>query len=41
MAGHHLDGIDFSKQADMMAKATDAINEMVKQLARRWRTWKR
>jgi uncharacterized protein Yka (UPF0111/DUF47 family) len=32
MAGHHLDGIDFSKQADMMAKATDAINEMVKQL---------
>jgi len=32
MAGHHLDGIDFAKQADMMAKATDAINEMVKQL---------
>jgi hypothetical protein len=32
MAGAHLDGIDFSKQADMMAKATDAINEMVKQL---------
>jgi len=32
MAGHHLDGIDFSKQADMMAKATDAIHEMVKQL---------
>src|ERR1017187_7695224 len=32
MAGHHLDGLDFSKQADMMTKATDAINEMVKQL---------
>lgn len=32
MAGHHLDGIDFTKQADMMAKATDAINGMVKQL---------
>lgn len=32
LAGHHLDGIDFSKQAEMMAKATDAINEMVKQL---------
>ena len=32
MAGHHLDGIDFSKQADMMTKATDAIHEMVKQL---------
>ena len=32
MAGKHLDGIDFSKQADMMAKATDAILAMVKQL---------
>jgi len=32
MAGHHLDGIDFSKQADMMTKATDAIREMVRQL---------
>ena len=32
MAGAHLDGIDFSKQADMMNKATDAIHEMVKQL---------
>ena len=32
MAGHHLDGIDFSKQADMMTKATEAIHEMVKQL---------
>ncbi|HEX4265855.1 MAG TPA: pit accessory protein [Verrucomicrobiae bacterium] len=32
IAGHHLDGIDFSRQADMMSKATDAICEMVKQL---------
>lgn len=32
MAGKHLDGIDFSKQADMMAKATDAIYQMIKQL---------
>lgn len=32
MANHHLDGIDFSKQADMMAKATDAIQGMVRQL---------
>lgn len=32
MAGNHLAGMDFSKQADMMAKATDAIYEMVKQL---------
>lgn len=32
MAGHHLDGVAFEKQADMMAKATDAIYEMVKQL---------
>ncbi len=32
MAGHHLDGIDFSRQADMMTKATDAIHQMVKQL---------
>lgn len=32
MARQHLDGIDFSKQADMMTKATDAIHEMVKQL---------
>ena len=32
MAGHHLDGINFSRQADMMIKATDAIHEMVKQL---------
>ena len=32
MAGPHLDGIDFSKQADLMTKATCAIHEMVKQL---------
>ncbi len=32
MAGHHLDGIDFSRQADMMTKATEDIVEMVKQL---------
>ena len=32
MAGPHLDGIDFAKQADMMTKATDAIREMVRQL---------
>ena len=32
MAGHHLDGIDFSKHADMMGKATDAIQGMVQQL---------
>lgn len=32
VAGNHLDGIDFSRQADMMTKATDAIHQMVKQL---------
>ena len=32
IAGHHLDGIDFSRQADMMTKATEDIYEMVKQL---------
>lgn len=32
MAGHHIDGIDFSKQAEMMSKATDAILGMVRQL---------
>jgi uncharacterized protein Yka (UPF0111/DUF47 family) len=32
MAGPHLDGIDFARQADMMTKATDAIHQMVKQL---------
>jgi uncharacterized protein Yka (UPF0111/DUF47 family) len=32
IAGKHLDGIDFLKQAEMMTKATVAIHEMVKQL---------
>lgn len=32
MAGQHIDGIDFSKQAEMMTKATDAILGMVRQL---------
>jgi uncharacterized protein Yka (UPF0111/DUF47 family) len=32
LAGKHIDGIDFSKQADMMSKATDAVLAMVKQL---------
>jgi len=32
IAGKHLDGIDFTKQADMMTKATDAILGMIQQL---------
>jgi len=32
LAGPQLDGIDFSKHADMMAKATDAIQGMIRQL---------
>jgi uncharacterized protein Yka (UPF0111/DUF47 family) len=32
IAGKHLAGVDFSRQAEMMAKATDAIHQMVKQL---------
>ena len=32
MAGKQLDGIDFSKQAEMMGKATNAVHEMVKSL---------
>ena len=32
MAGKHVEGIDFSKQAEMMEKATDAVHAMVKQL---------
>ncbi len=32
MAGDHLNGMDFSRQAVMMNKATVAIHEMVKQL---------
>ena len=32
LAGPHLAGVDFSKHADMMGKATDSILEMVRQL---------
>lgn len=32
MAGKHVNGIDFSRQADMMATATDAVLAMVKQI---------
>lgn len=32
MAGAQVEGIDFSKQAEMMAKSTDAVLAMVKQL---------
>jgi hypothetical protein len=32
LAGPHLEGIDFSRHADMMGKATDAIQGMVRQL---------
>jgi uncharacterized protein Yka (UPF0111/DUF47 family) len=32
MAGAHVEGIDFSKQAEMMAKSTDAVLAMIKQL---------
>lgn len=32
MAGKHLDGLDFTMQAEMMTKATVAVHEMVKQL---------
>lgn len=32
LVGNHLDGLEFSKQAEMMSKATDAILGMVKQL---------
>jgi hypothetical protein len=32
LAGPHLEGIDFSKHADMMTKATDAVQSMVRQL---------
>ncbi|HEX5223191.1 MAG TPA: DUF47 family protein [Verrucomicrobiae bacterium] len=32
LADKHVEGIDFSKQAEMMAKATDAVLAMVKQL---------
>jgi uncharacterized protein Yka (UPF0111/DUF47 family) len=32
MADAHVEGVDFSKQAEMMAKATDALLAMIKQL---------
>ncbi|HEV2327663.1 MAG TPA: DUF47 family protein [Verrucomicrobiae bacterium] len=32
IAGNHLEGVDFSRQSEMMARATDAIHQMVKQL---------
>jgi uncharacterized protein Yka (UPF0111/DUF47 family) len=32
MAGRHVEGIDFSKQAEMMEKATGAVHAMIKQL---------
>jgi uncharacterized protein Yka (UPF0111/DUF47 family) len=32
MAGKHLDGVDFSQQAEMMSKATDAVYGLIKQL---------
>ncbi|HEU6448238.1 MAG TPA: DUF47 family protein [Verrucomicrobiae bacterium] len=32
LANRQLDGVDFSKQAEMMAKATDAVHGMVKEL---------
>jgi hypothetical protein len=32
LAGAHVEGVDFSKQAEMMEKATDATFAMVKQL---------
>jgi uncharacterized protein Yka (UPF0111/DUF47 family) len=32
MAGPHVEGIDFSQQAEMMEKATDAVHAMIKQL---------
>jgi uncharacterized protein Yka (UPF0111/DUF47 family) len=32
IAGPHLPGVDFSKQADMMIKATDVVLSMIKQL---------
>jgi len=40
MAGNYLDGIDFSKHADMMTKSTDAIRDMVVQL-RDMKDWKK
>jgi uncharacterized protein Yka (UPF0111/DUF47 family) len=32
LAGAHVEGVDFSRQAEMMLKATDVVFDMVKQL---------
>jgi len=32
MAGKHVEGMEFSKQADMMEKATDAVHKMISTL---------
>jgi uncharacterized protein Yka (UPF0111/DUF47 family) len=32
LAGKHIEGVDFSKQADLMAKATDVVLDMMKPL---------
>jgi len=32
MAGKHVAGIDFSRQAEMMEKATETVHQMIKQL---------
>jgi hypothetical protein len=32
LAGHHVEGLDFAKQADMMEKATDAVHQMIASL---------
>ncbi len=32
LAGRHVEGVEFSQQAEMMAKATEAVHLMVKQL---------
>ena len=32
LAGKHVEGLDFSKQADMMEKATDAVHKMISSL---------
>jgi uncharacterized protein len=32
IAGNHVQGIDFARQADMMIKATDSVLDMVRQL---------
>jgi uncharacterized protein Yka (UPF0111/DUF47 family) len=32
LAGKHVEGMDFSKQADMMEKATDAVHKMISSL---------